>query len=349
MDYVLLGRSGLKVSELCLGTMTFGEAWGWGASRDESRRIFDAFLEAGGNFIDTANRYTDGQSETFLGEFTAPDRDRFVIATKYTIMDRRDHPNASGNSRKNMIRSLEGSLRRLRTDYVDVLWIHAWDFTTPVEEVMRALDDLVRAGKVRYVGVSDTPAWVVSRAQTIAELRGWSPFVGLQIEYGLAQREVERELVPMARELGLAVVAWGALAGGVLAGKYAAKAAVEGGGPARYAGQSEQPRISERNLAIAKLVGEVAKEAGRTPSQVALAWLIRRPGVIVPIVGARRVDQLEDNLGCLDVALSDDQLRRLDEASQIALGFPHEFLARENIRDIMFGGFRERVRGRRDG
>nr|HMQ54595.1 aldo/keto reductase [Anaerolineae bacterium] len=220
MRYKLLGRSGLRVSELALGTMTFGEEWGWGASKEESKKIFDAYAEAGGNFVDTANRYTEGTSEKFVGDFIAADREHFVVATKYTLFMRRDDPNFSGNHRKNMVQALEASLKRLKTDYVDLYWVHAWDYTTPVEEVMRGLDDLVRSGKVLYIGISDTPAWIVSQANTMADLRGWSRFVGLQLRYSLIDRTVERELLPMARALDLGVTPWSVLGSGVLTGKY---------------------------------------------------------------------------------------------------------------------------------
>ena len=342
MRYKLLGRSGLRVSEVALGTMTFGEEWGWGASREESRVMYDAFVEAGGNFIDTANRYTEGTSESYLGEFMSADRGRIVLATKYTLYSRRGDPNASGSHRKNLVQSLEASLRRLRTEYVDVLWIHAWDRLTPTEETMRALDDVVRAGKVLYVGVSDTPAWVVSRAQTLAELRGWTPFVGLQIEYSLVQRPAERELLPMARALDLAVVAWGVLAGGALSGKYRPDRTAEGG-PARMAGNAKTSRLGERNLAIAEVVKEVAGETGRSPAQVALAWVRQQPGVIVPILGARRLDQLRDNLAALDLRLTEAQLAKLDAASRIELGFPHDFLAQEAIQEVVYGDLRHQI------
>ncbi len=209
MRYKLFGKSGLRVSELALGTMTFGEEWGWGASKEESKKIFDAYAEAGGNFIDTANRYTEGTAEKFVGEFIAADRDHFVLATKYTLFMRRDDPNFSGNHRKNMVQSLEASLKRLKTEAVDLYWVHAWDYMTPVEEVMRALDDMVRAGKILYVGISDTPAWVIAQANTLAELRGWSRFVGIQLQYSLIERNIERELLPLARETDMAVTAWG--------------------------------------------------------------------------------------------------------------------------------------------
>jgi aryl-alcohol dehydrogenase-like predicted oxidoreductase len=336
--FKLFGRSGLRVSELCLGTMTFGSEWGWGAARDESRRMFEAFLDRGGNFIDTANNYTNGTSERFVGEFAAPCRRHLVIATKYTLSTNPDDPNAGGNHRKNMIQSVEASLRRLGTDYVDILWVHAWDAITPVEEVVRALDDLVRSGKVLYVGVSDTPAWVVAQAVTMAELRGWSRFVGLQIEYSLVERTPERDLLPMARALDLAVTPWSPLAAGLLTGKYNGPAPPE---PAR--GDFVARRFNERNLAIANTVATVARETGRTPSQIALAWLRSRPGVQIPILGARSVAQLDDNLGCLDVELDGGALERLDEVSRIDPGFPHAFLEIPFIRQLVHGNHADRV------
>jgi aryl-alcohol dehydrogenase-like predicted oxidoreductase len=337
MRYKLLGRSGLRVSELGLGAMTFGEEWGWGASKEESRKIFDAFVEAGGNFIDTANRYTDGTSEKFVGEFTASDRDRFVIATKYTIFSRRDDPSFSGNHRKNLIQSLEASLKRLNTDYVDLYWVHAWDFMTPIEEVMRSLDDLVRSGKVRYVGISDTPAWIVSRANTIADFRGWTPFVGLQIRYSLIDRTPEADLLPMARALDLAVTPWSVLGAGVLSGKYTR-------GPAPKEGRAKDGAARvERNVEIAREVTAVAEEIGCTPAQVAISWVRQQPGVVIPLLGGRNLAQINDNLGALEVTLGPDHLRTLDEASRIDLGFPHNFLNTDSIRDLVYGGTYDRI------
>jgi aryl-alcohol dehydrogenase-like predicted oxidoreductase len=328
--------------------MTFGEEWGWGASREESRRIFDAFAAAGGNFIDTANRYTEGTSERLVGEFVAAERERFVVATKYTLFNRKGDPNAAGNHRKNLVQSLEASLKRLGTDYVDLLWVHAWDHLTPVEEVMRGLDDVVRAGKALYVGVSDTPAWIVARANMLAELRGWTPFAGIQIEYSLIQRTVERELLPMARGLGLAVTAWGVFGGGMLTGKYNPDATAEQKAePGRMRNTPATPRLAERNLHIAALVREVAKEAGRTPAQVAVNWVRHQPGIVIPIVGARSHRQLEDVLGALEFELSPAQRSRLDEASRIELGFPHEFTATPNIRELIYGGTFEQILDRR--
>ncbi|MFH7025612.1 MAG: aldo/keto reductase [Heteroscytonema crispum UTEX LB 1556] len=340
MRYKLLGKSGLRVSELCLGTMTFGENWGWGASQDESRKVFDTFVEAGGNFIDTANGYTDGSSEKILGEFIASKRERFVVATKYSfplqMNDHKNDPNGSGNHRKNMIQSLEGSLKRLKTDYIDLFWLHAWDFMTPVEEVMRSLDDLVRQGKILYVGISDAPAWIVSQANTMAQFQGWTPFVALQIEYNLIQRTPERDLLPMAKAFDLAVTPWSPLAGGVLTGKYN-KPPQPGDEQGRMT-NSAMGTISEKSLAIADVVSQVAAEIGHTPSQVALAWLRHQSGVIIPIIGARKVTQFQDNLACLDVNLSPEHLQRLNEVSQIELGFPHDFLQNDMIRDRLFGG-----------
>jgi len=332
MRYKLFGKSGLRVSELALGTMTFGEGWGWGASKEECRLMFDAYAEAGGNFIDTANRYTDGTAETFVGDFIAADRDHFVVATKYTLWDRRTDPNFSGNHRKNMMRSLEASLRRLQTDHVDLLWVHAWDFTTPVDEVMRGLDDLVAAGKVHYVGISDTPAWIVAQANTLADLRGWSRFVGLQIRYSVADRGAERDLLPMARAFDLAVTPWSVLGAGVLTGKYG-KA---GDGDAK--GRASRWGIGERELAIGDAVAEVAQEIGCSPSQVAINWVRQQRGVIIPILGATKAGQLRNNLAALDFTLEPETLRRLDEVSAIDLGFPHEFLTSEGVRDVVSGG-----------
>ncbi len=331
MRYKLLGRSGLRVSELALGAMTFGEEWGWGASKEESKKVFDAYAEAGGNFIDTANRYTEGTSEKYVGEFIAAERGHFVLATKYTLFMRQNDPNAAGNQRKNMVQALEASLKRLNTDYIDLYWVHAWDFMTPVEEVMRALDDMVRAGKVLYVGISDAPAWVISQANTLADLRGWSRFVGLQLQYSVIERTIEREHLPMARALDIGVTAWGALASGVLTGKYNKDASQEG----RAAMWGS---ISERSLTIAGEVIKVAEEVERPPSQVALNWVRQQPGVIIPIIGARTAAQAQDNLNCLGFSLTGEQIARLNEVSQIELGFPHDFLASDQVRDLVYGG-----------
>lgn len=338
MRYRLLGRSGMRVSELCLGTMTFGEDWGWGASKDESRRMFDAFLDAGGNFIDTACNYTNGTSERFVGEFAKGRRERLVIATKYSLSTRKDDPNGGGNSRRNLVQSLEESLARLGTDRVDLLWLHMWDYVTPLDEIMRALDDVVRAGKVHYVGVSDTPAWIVSRANTMAELRGWSRFVALQIPYNLVRRAPERELLPMAESLDLAVTPWAPLASGLLSGKYndAAKAPKEG---ARLAARERGTGIlSDDMLRAAGEVAKIADELGRTPAQVAINWIRAKEGpVMIPILGATKASQLADNLACLDFELSEAHVKRLDEASPIDLGFPHDFLETDHVLGLIHG------------
>jgi aryl-alcohol dehydrogenase-like predicted oxidoreductase len=348
MHYRLLGNSGLRVSELCLGTMTFGEDWGWGASKHEAKRIFDAFLAAGGNFIDTANHYTNGTSERFLGEFIQSERDHVVVATKYTLVMEQGKVNSAGNQRKNLVQSIHGSLKRLHTDFIDVLWVHAWDFMTPVAEVMRALDDVIRAGHVLYVGVSDTPAWVVAQANMLADLRGWSPFVGLQMPYSLIQRTVERELLPMAHALGLCVLAWSPLGMGVLTGKYnrsASPSETPRFGTAEDAGKNEfnSQFVNERSLQIAAEVVAIAKQIGRSPSQVALAWLRQQPGIIIPIVGARTLSQVEDNLRCLEVTLDSAQLQRLDDLSRIALGFPHNFLHSASVREVVYGGCYDKI------
>lgn len=331
MRYKLLGKSGLRVSELALGTMTFGENWGWGASKEESRKIFEAYAEAGGNFIDTANRYTDGTAEQYVGEFIAADRDHFVLCTKYTLFTRRNDPNFSGNHRKNMMRSLAESLKRLKTDYIDVYWIHAWDFITPVEEVMRALDDMVRAGKILHVGISDAPAWVIAQANTLAELRGWTPFIGLQTQYSLIERSAERDLLPMARALDVGVMAWAALGSGVLTGKYNQNSSEKG--RAAMWGMA-----AGRNLTIAQEVVNIAEEVGHSPSQVALNWVRQQPGVVIPLIGAKKLNQLQDNLACVEFKLTAAQLERLDQVSQIDLGFPHAFLASDEIKGLVYGG-----------
>jgi aryl-alcohol dehydrogenase-like predicted oxidoreductase len=327
MRYKLLGKSGLRVSELCLGTMTFGDDWGWGAPKEESRKMFDAFVEAGGNFIDTANNYTNGTSEKFVGEFTKADRDHFVITTKYTLSEYATDPNFGGNHRKNMRRSVEGSLKRLDTDHIDLLWLHMWDGMTPVEEVMRALDDLVRVGKVLYVGISDTPAWVVSQANMLADLRGWSRFVAYQGPYNLASRAPERDILPMAQAMDMTFLAWGILKGGELTGKYNLP--------------SEEPKrekdTDQRIKDIAAVLMELANEIGYSPSQIAINWVRQRPYPMIPILGARTEKQLKDNLGCLDFELTIEQIECLNEASPIDLGFPHSFLGSEHVRGLIFG------------
>ncbi|MEV6758489.1 aldo/keto reductase [Streptomyces sp. NPDC051214] len=339
--YRLLGRSGLRVSPLALGAATFGTEWGWGAEPDEARKLFDLYVERGGNFIDTADTYTNGSSERLLGEFTRDHRESLVLATKYSTLRRPGDPNSGGSHRKNLFASVESSLRRLNTHYIDVLYLHLWDVTTQVEEVLRGMDDLVRQGKVLYVAVSNIPAWQVSRMQAVADLRGWSPLVALQIEYNLIERTGERDLIPMAREMGLGVIPWSPLAGGVLTGKYgredltATDVASDDG--TRKSLTVAGGALTERNHAIVDVVKEIATDIGRTPAQVGLAWTLRNPGVTAPIIGARTLTQLEDNLGALEVDFTDAQLERLDEVSAIALGFPHDLLAGERVRTLIRG------------
>jgi aryl-alcohol dehydrogenase-like predicted oxidoreductase len=342
MRYKLLGNSGLRVSELCLGTMTFGEDWGWGASPEESRKVYDTFLEAGGNFIDTANVYTNGTSERLLGEFMHGQRERIVLATKYTNAAPGTDPNAAGNQRKSMVQALEASLKRLKTDYIDLYWLHIWDQITPIEEVMRAFDDLVRQGKILYAGVSDMPAWVVAKANTLADLRGWTPFVGLQVEYSLIERTPERELLPMAAGLGLGVTAWSPLAGGMLTGKQLEA------GRAKDSRQSD-PGMKQfmatdaRKEAIAREVVAVARECGHSPAQISLAWLRQRAALVIPIIGARKLAQVKDNLACVDIRLEPALVQRLDAVSRIEMGFPHDLFANELVRGLSFGGMRDRI------
>ncbi|KFU80383.1 Predicted oxidoreductase [Amycolatopsis lurida] len=327
--YRLLGRSGLRVSPLALGAATFGTEWGWGAEQDEARKLFDTYLERGGNFIDTANTYTNGSSERLLGQFARDNRESLVLATKYTTLRRPGDPNSGGGQRKSLFASVEASLRRLNTDYLDLLYLHLWDFTTPVEEILRGMDDLVRQGKILYVAISNAPAWEVSRMQAIADLRGWTPLVALQIEYNLIERTGERDLIPMAREMGLGVVPWSPLAGGVLTGKYDRDDLTPSEDGTRKNFNLALGTLTERNLAIVDVVKEVAAELGRSPAQIGLAWTLLNPGVTAPIIGARTPAQLEDNLGALEVEFTGAQLARLDEASAIDLGFPHEMLTRD--------------------
>jgi aryl-alcohol dehydrogenase-like predicted oxidoreductase len=323
-NYLTLGRSGLRVSPFCLGTMTFGEDWGWGSPVAESEAILARYLELGGNFLDTANGYTKGHSEVIIGDYfaRAGRRDRVIIATKFGTNLYLGDPNGGGAGRKTIIESCEQSLRRLKTDYIDLYWMHFWDPHTPIDETMRALDDLVRAGKVRYLGVSDTPAWKVTQGQLMAEFHGRSPFVGLQIEYSLIERTVEGELVPMARELGLGITPWSPLRGGVLSGKYTRANAAQAN-PDR--GDRVKAFLTERNLAIIDEVLRIAGELGASPASVALAWVQSRAGVTSTIIGARRLDQLEQNLAALDLTLRENDVAALNKVSEPSLNFPAPF------------------------
>jgi aryl-alcohol dehydrogenase-like predicted oxidoreductase len=320
--YITLGRSGLRVSPFCLGTMTFGEDLGWGSSVEESQRIIDRFIELGGNFIDTANFYTKSHSEKIIGDHVGRHgarRDRLVIATKFSGNLYPGDPNGGGSGRKSIIAACENSLRRLQTDYIDLYWLHNWDVHTPIEETMAALEELVRAGKVRYLGVSDTPAWKVAEANVTARFRGWSAFIGLQIEYSLLERTVEQELVPMALELGLGITPWSPLKSGVLSGKYTR----------HNAGQIKADRgviadsyLTEKTYAIVDELSVIAKAHDSTVARVALAWVQAQPGVTSTIIGARRLAQLEDNLKALEVKLSTEALGRLDALTKPTFGFP---------------------------
>jgi len=329
--YSLLGRSGLRVSPLCLGTMTFGTEWGWGAPRQTARTVFTRYLEAGGNFIDTADGYTGGTSEEMLGRFIkeTKTRDRVVLATKFTFNRQEGNPNAGGNGRKNIYRVLEGCLRRLQTDYVDLFYLHAWDRITPLEEVLDTLDALVREGKVRYVGLSNVPAWYLARYQTTAELRGLSRVCALQLEYSLVERNIEREHVPAAIELGAGICPWSPLAGGLLSGKYRRSArGVQGAGRLKTMQGSGSPvfeKFTERNWRILDALLSVARALGRGPAQVALNWIARRPGVVSTIIGATKPAQLEDNLKALEFEIPTALSQQLEEASRPEVLYPYLF------------------------
>ena len=328
-SYVTLGRSGLRVSPFCLGAMTFGEDYGsgggCGASVPDSEAMLSHYLEQGGNFIDTANSYMRGHSEKIIGDFFQQrkgKRDRVVIATKFMMNFFAGDPNGGGAGRKAIVAQCEESLRRLQTDYIDLYYLHIWDRFTPIEETMSALDDLVKSGKVRYVGFSDAPAWKVAQAQVMAHFRGWNPLIALQIEYSLMQRTVEGELVPMAEELGLGVLPWGPLKSGALTGKYtrANGAKMQGLRGAR-AGE-----FTEKQYDIIDVVGKVATECNTSPSTVALAWLKAQPGVRSTIIGARTLEQLDANLKALDLTLTPEQMASLNDVSKSVLNFPADFL-----------------------
>ncbi len=341
MQYRLLGNSGLRVSEAALGAMTFGEDWGWGSGKEEARNIYDAFREAGGNFIDTANVYTNGTSESLLGEFMQGHRESVVLATKYSNAFPGKDPNAAGNQRKNMMQAVDASLKRLKTDYIDLYWVHIWDGLTPVEEVMRGLDDLVRSGKVLYTGISDAPAWWIAQANTLAQLRGWTAFAGLQIEYSLLERTVERELIPMAQALNIGVTAWSPLAGGVLTGKYQGGGASDGRMNHEMLKDFQPSGVDTEGVVAA--VKSVAAEVGQSMAQVALAWLQSRPVPVIPILGARKLSQFQDNLASLELKLTAEQVKTLDDASNILPGFPEKMFRMPIVQAIRHGGLRDQI------
>jgi aryl-alcohol dehydrogenase-like predicted oxidoreductase len=340
MRYKLFGQgTGLRVSEVALGAGTFGTRWGYGAEPADARRMLDAYLDAGGTLIDTADGYQFGEAEELLGDFLADRRNEVVLATKFTTSSMKQ-PSLTqvGNSRRVMIDSVEASLKRLRTDRIDLLWVHMPDGVTSSEEIMRGLDDLVRAGKVTYLGLSDFPAWRVARAATIAELRGWSPLAAIQVEYSLAERTPDRELLPMAQALGLGVAGWSPLGGGLLTGKYRRG---EGGRAENFKRLIHSEKDDPRKTATVDAVLEVAEARGASPAQVSIAWSAARG--VVPILGPRTLDQLTDNLGAADLDLSAGELARLDAASRVSLGFPHELMAEEAQVSKLAGGVPDRV------
>ena len=344
-EYSLLGTTGLRVSPLCLGTMTFGTDWGWGAAKEASHALLDRYLDAGGNFVDTADLYTNGSSETIVGEYLAETgrRDSVVLATKFSFSTRPGDPNAGGNSRKNMLRAVEGSLKRLRTDYIDLYWLHAWDGLTPVEEVMSTLDTLVRSGKVRYLGLSDVPAWYLTRAQTIAQLRGLERIAALQLEYSLVERNIEREHIPAAAELGMAILPWSPLASGFLSGKYTRASTGNAAGAGRLESLQAQghPGIknlfTEKNWQIVDVLIGAAKELGTTPASLALAWVAKRPGVVSTLIGATKLDQLDANMHALDLVVPDAIAQKLEAVSRPPVVFPYSILQPE-MQGMLNGG-----------
>lgn len=330
-EYTTVGRSGLQVSPLSLGTMTFGGTTGWGTDEPTSRAIFDRYVELGGNFIDTADGYTDGKSEELVGKFVADRslRNRLVLATKFTFNAQSGNPNAGGNGRKNVYRALEGSLRRLKTDYVDLYWMHVWDGVTPVEELLSTMNDLVRSGKIRYFGLSDSPAWYVARAQTLAEKEGKERLIALQLEYSLAERNIEREHVPAARELGLGICPWSPLASGFLAGKYRREGTTgKGEGRLEVLKSSANPvfnKFTDRNWLVLDVLLDVAKQLDKSPAQVALNWVATQPCVCSPIIGATKTAQLESNVESLLFSIPSDLRKRLDDAGKPELIHPYMF------------------------
>ncbi|NTJ11413.1 aldo/keto reductase [Rhizobium lusitanum] len=342
MEFYTLGNSGLKVTRLALGTMTFGTEWGWGSDKATARSIFDAYVDAGGNFFDTADAYTGGTSETWLGEFIAERglRDEAVIATKFSMNLEANTPNAAGNGRKNILRAVEGALKRLNTDHIDLYLMHCWDRLTPPEEVMRTFDDLVRSGKVLHVGLSDVPAWYASRAQAIAEHRGYAPISALQLEYSLAERNIENEFIPFGTRYGAGIMAWSPLASGLLSGKYRPSAAETTAGRLETVRGTTNPgfqKFNERNWAIVAELEKVSAELGRSMAQVAVNWAMTQPGVASIIIGATKLEQLNDNLGALDFEIPSELRQRLDDVSALQPTFPYSFFGSE-IQGAMTGG-----------
>ncbi|HHQ13639.1 MAG TPA: aldo/keto reductase [Chromatiales bacterium] len=346
MKYLELGRSALKVSEFCLGAMTFGEEFGIGAPEPECRKIYDAFIEAGGNFVDTANIYNRGTSEKMLGQFIGSGRDYLVLASKYSLNTNPEDPNAGGNHRKNLVQALDASLKRLQTDYLDLYWVHGWDRSTPLAEMMRALDDQVRAGKLLHIGISNAPAWVVAAANTLAIERGWTPFTAVQLHYNFVERSIEADFPELAELQDMAITAWSPLAGGLLTGKFNADADEAARQGARLqAGPRGARTLTERNLKLSAELSRIAASLGCSPAQLALAWLRQRMSVpVIPIIGARNLHQLEDNLAAADVELPGDVIDELDRVSAPAQSYPKALLDSEFFQAMMFG--RRRAEGR---
>jgi aryl-alcohol dehydrogenase-like predicted oxidoreductase len=330
MKYRVLGKTGVRISEVALGTMTFGDDWGWGASPDVSARILDLFADAGGNVIDTADVYTNSTSETILGDLLKGRRDRFVLATKFTNQTDPDDPNSAGNHRKKIVASIEASLRRLQTDHIDLYWVHARDLLTGVDELMRALDDQVRLGKILYPAVSDWAAWEIAEANTAARLHDWSSFTAVQLRYNLLDRSPERELLPMANVFDLPVFAWGPLAEGRLTGKY------RNGHTGRVT-QVGRPYTHVGSDDIVRAVVAISQEIGCTPAQVAISWVRQQPGPVIPLIAARTEEQFRDNLAATDVRLSQQHLDRLDALSQPALGFPADVMREPSVVGGVYG------------
>ncbi len=344
MKYKLLGRSGMRVSEICFGAMTFGEETGFGAPKEECRKMYDTFVEVGGNFIDTADLYGYGISENMLGDFIGSNRDRIVLATKFTSNMSADDPNGGGNQKKHMVQALEHSLKRLNTDYVDVYWIHHWDFTTPIVEVMRALDDQVRAGKVLHIGASNTPAWVISYANAIAEERGWTPFSAMQLHYNLVERSIESDFFALANAQDMVITPWSPLAGGLLTGKFDRDADKKARKGSRIDDGKWPVGVTEEKVAVSEKASTIAREIGQTTAQVALKWMMQHPsGRVVPIAGARNLDQLKDNLGATEFDLTDEQLGTLNEVSAVVPRYPASLLGNPFMKRMIMGNMGDKI------
>ena len=338
-EYVTLGRSGLKVSPVCLGAMTFGEDWGWGSSESTAEQIFNKYVEAGGNFVDTADMYVNGKSEEMVGKFVHAQklRDRLVVATKFTFNAEPGNPNAGGNGRKNIYRALEGSLQRMKMDYVDLYWLHSWDMVTPAEEVLLTMNDLVREGKIRYFGLSDVPAWYVAKMQTIADLRLLNKIVALQLEYSLVERNIEREHIPAAQNFGIGVCPWSPLAGGFLSGKYKKDSnGVEG----RLNATKDNPvfnKFTDRNWLILDTLLEVSKAMGKPAAEVALSWVFHRPGVTSTLIGATKLPQLESNMAAVELEIPAELMNKLNAASELEPIHPYVFFSAQ-MQSMITGG-----------